>query len=369
MTAALDPAFWSGRRVLVTGHTGFKGAWATLLLARLGARVTGLALAPTEGARLADIACPVLEAETIGDIRDPALVESAMAAAAPEIVLHLAAQALVRPSYADPCATFATNVLGTAHVLDAARRCPSVRAIVVVTTDKVYENDEAGRPFVEDDRLGGHDPYGASKACAELVAQSFRRSFGDRPGAPPIATARAGNVIGGGDRSVDRIVPDIVAAWERGEALRLRHPRAVRPWQHVLEPLAGYLILAEALVARRRAAPPAVNFAPDPGASRSVAELVEAFGRAFGHSQGWVAQAGEHPHEAGLLTLSAERAERLLGWRPLLGFDETVAWTAAWYRAEREGGDLADVAGRQIESYLGRLAASRPAALAEARSA
>ena len=261
----------------------------------------------------------------------------------------------MRRSYEDPLGTFATNVIGTAHLLDAVRREPSIRAVVVVTSDKVYENHETGRPFSEEDRLGGHDPYSASKACAELLTSSYRSSFFANAGAPAIATARAGNVIGGGDWAADRLVPDIVRAYAAGGPVALRYPVSVRPWQHVLEPLAGYLLMAQAMASSPGFAVDSVNFAPCSGNFRTVAELVEAFGASFGSSQGWFAASGEHRHEARFLTLSANRAVSRLGWRPRLDFAETVAWTADWYKTYRQGGDVRRAALDQIDAYTARL--------------
>jgi CDP-glucose 4,6-dehydratase len=355
--SAVDASFWRGRRVFLTGPTGFKGAWLVLWLTGMGARVTGLSLPPHTDPSLFDLCARGRCSDIYGDIAEPALVARALADCAPEIVVHMAAQALVRPSYADPLGTYATNVMGTANVLQAARTMPGIRAVIVVTSDKVYENDGAGRPFSEDDRLGGHDPYSNSKACAELVTDSFRRCFfGD---ACRVATARAGNVIGGGDWSPYRVVRDIVEAFERGAPVALRYPRAVRPWQHVLDPLAGYLMLAQAMVAAPESTPAALNFGPDTQSFRSVSELVEAFTTRWGGRPGWRLDAGEHPHEASLLTLDATRARAILGWRPLLSFDEAVSWTADWYRAFWSGDDIGAVTRRQIDAFSERL--HRPA--------
>jgi CDP-glucose 4,6-dehydratase len=272
-----NTVFWRDRRVVLTGHTGFKGAWLTLWLNLMGARVTALALPPERPLCLYSLVRPALEAEVFADLRDPKPIADVVADARPEIVLHLAAQALVRPSYAAPCDTFATNVLGTAHVLEAVRKTPSVRAVLVVTTDKVYENLESGRPFVEDDRLGGHDPYSASKACTEILTASFRRSFFEPARRPIVATARAGNVIGGGDWSPFRILRDLVEAFEMGKPVPLRHPQAVRPWQHVLDPLSGYLMFAQSMVTCPRSRACNTEFRPRPselplgiGCGRSV---------------------------------------------------------------------------------------------------
>jgi len=351
---AFDPRFWHARRVLVTGHTGFKGAWLTLWLAGLGARVTGLSLPPHTDPSLFALCARDKCTDLCGDIADAALVARVLADCQPEIVIHMAAQALVRPSYADPLGTYATNVMGTANVLQAARSVGSVRALLVVTSDKVYENDGTGRLFAEGDRIGGHDPYSSSKACAEIVTHSFRQCFFE--GSCRVATARAGNVIGGGDWSPFRVVPDIVAAFAAGEPVALRYPTAVRPWQHVLDPLAGYLMLAQAMVTEPQSAPATLNFAPDADSFRSVSELVQAFTAHWGGRPGWRLDGGEHPREASLLTLDATRARTTLGWRPLLPFDDAVAWTADWYQAFRNGDDVGAVTRGQIAMFAQRLA-------------
>jgi CDP-glucose 4,6-dehydratase len=350
-----DALFWRDRRVIVTGHTGFKGAWLTLWLDSMGARVTALALPPESPLCLYSLVRPDLEAEVFGDLREPKPIADVVADARPEIVVHLAAQALVRRSYVSPCDTFATNVLGTAHLLDAVRHTPTVRAVVVATTDKVYENLEMARPFVEGDRLGGHDPYSASKACTEILTASFRQSFFEPSGGPAVATARAGNVVGGGDCSPYRVVSDIVKAFETEKPVALRHPQAVRPWQHVLDPLAGYLMLAQALFTNPDGVPPALNFGPDVQSLRSVSELVEAFTSRWGGRPGWRLDIGEHPHEAQFLSLDATAARELLDWRPSLSFDEAVSWTADWYRALWNSQDLGAITRGQIQLFSERL--------------
>jgi CDP-glucose 4,6-dehydratase len=346
--------FWRDRRVLLTGHTGFKGAWMSLWLRRLGARVTGLALPPVAEPNLWNIlGAGPRDAEggrsVFADIRDAELVGEIVARADPQIVIHMAAQALVRESYRDPLATYATNVMGTAALLQACRSLPRLECVVIVTSDKVYENHGEGRAFEESDRLGGHDPYSNSKACTELLTASFRDSFYGR--GPPIATARAGNVIGGGDWSEDRLIPDCIRALRSGKAVNLRFPDAIRPWQHVLEPLSGYLALAEGLVKAPGRTPRAVNFGPDPASFCTVREVVEAFSARFGGKPGWVRDPTPQPAEAHTLTLSSALAARSLGWRPALGIRETLSWTTEWYRAHRAGDDMLAFSEAQIARY------------------
>ena len=348
--------FWRQRRVFLTGHTGFKGAWLSLWLRELGATITGYALAPHTSPNLFTL-LGLDNRSIIADVRDIAALSAAMQEAAPHVVIHMAAQALVRESYSDPVATFATNVMGTAHVLEACRTLPHLQCCVVVTSDKVYENSGAhtdehggeGRAFEESDRLGGHDPYSNSKACSELVTGSFRDSFFQQ--GPPLATARAGNVIGGGDWSNDRLIPDCVRAFEAGVPVGLRYPDAIRPWQHVLEPLSGYIRLVEALVEAPAAAPRAVNFGPNPASFCTVREVVDAFSARFGGKPGWQRDAGVHPREAKVLTLSSSLAERSLGWRPTLDVAASLAWTADWYRAHMAGEDMLTFSQAQISRY------------------
>jgi len=350
-----DADFWGGRTVLLTGHTGFKGAWLHLWLRTMGAHVTGYALAPASEPNLWDIVGRGARS-IIGDIRDTDKVRAVVAAAAPQVVIHMAAQALVRESYRDPLGTYGTNVLGTATVLEACRGAPGLECVIIVTSDKVYENQGLGRAFVEDDRLGGHDPYSNSKACAELVTMSFRDSFFAH--GPPIASVRAGNVIGGGDWSVDRLVPDCVRALAAGVPVRLRYPDAVRPWQHVLEPLSGYLATARALVEAPATAPRAVNFGPDPDAFCTVRQVVDAFSARFGGKPGWERDGDHHPAEAAALTLSSAFAERALGWRPTLTIEESLSWTADWYAAHARGENMLAFSEAQLERYRTGLARS-----------
>jgi CDP-glucose 4,6-dehydratase len=348
-------AFWQGRRVLLTGHTGFKGAWMSVWLRTLGADATGLALAPATTPDLWSMVGGGVRS-VIGDITDAALVRDVIAQVRPQIVIHMAAQALVRDSYSDPLRTYATNVLGTANLLQACRFAPGLECVLVVTSDKVYESDGSGRAFLETDRLGGADPYSSSKACAELVTTSFRSSF--YADGPPIATARAGNVIGGGDWSADRLIPDCVRALAAGKPASLRYPDAVRPWQHVLEPLCGYLMLAEALAAAPESAPRAVNFGPDAASFCRVRDVVDAFSARFGGRPGWEHDATAHTAESQTLTLSSGLAEHALGWRPRLGIAEALAWTADWYRAHAAKEDMVKFSEAQIARY--RASSGRP---------
>jgi CDP-glucose 4,6-dehydratase len=346
--------FWRDRRVLLTGHTGFKGAWMSLWLRRLGARITGLALPPATEPNLWNMLVagpqgPQEPHSVIGDIRDPRLVGETVVRADPQIVIHMAAQALVRESYRDPLATYATNVMGTAALLQACRSLPRLECVVIVTSDKVYENHGEGRAFEEGDRLGGHDPYSNSKACAELLTSSFRDSF--YAGGPPIATVRAGNVIGGGDWSEDRLIPDCVRALKARQAVNLRYPDAIRPWQHVLEPLSGYLTLAECLVKAPEATPRAVNFGPNPASFCPVREVVDAFGARFSGRPGWVRDPATQPAEARALTLSSALAGRTLGWHPRLGIHESLSWTADWYLAHSAGENMRAFSEAQIARY------------------
>lgn len=347
----LNDGFWRERRVLLTGHTGFKGSWLLLLLEKLGAEVTGLSLAPDAGWLFDQIDGAGRCAHHVADIRDAAAVDAIVTAARPEVILHLAAQPLVRQSYLDPLETFGTNVLGTANVLQAARRVESLLAIVSVTTDKCYSNDGRATGYVETDRLGGHDPYSNSKACAELVTQCFRDSFFAARGVG-VASARAGNVIGGGDYAADRLIPDAVRALQAGRKPELRNPSAVRPWQHVLEPLSGYCLLAEKLAGSPSSFAKGWNFGPPSKDVASVAAVVGQLAKHWAQGGDYTPQPGDHPHEAELLTLDSSMATRELGWASRLSLGSAVDWTAEWYRARASGSDAAQLSLSQIRRYF-----------------
>lgn len=349
----MTPAFWKDRRVFVTGHTGFKGAWLVALLHHLGARVTGYALDPPtspslfEAARLADCV-----EDLRADVRDAQAVEDAMCQTESEMIIHLAAQSLVRTSYKNPLDTYATNVMGTAHVLNAAHRAMSA-VVLIATTDKVYAHGALGRPFREDDPLGGQaDPYSASKACAEMVAAQYVQTLGQTCS---VLTARAGNVIGGGDFADDRILPDAVRAFSRGERLALRYPQAVRPWQHVLDPLIGYLKLCERSFKKSHEFSGAWNFGPDVDHEWSVEELVQDFARHWPGAE-WQWQAGLHPPETHILRLDSSKARERLDWQCLLSMEEALRWSADFYQALARGADVRALMQQQIEDYLAKCA-------------
>lgn len=354
MTATSLSAAFAGRSVFVTGHTGFKGSWLSLWLARLGARVTGYALPPCTDPSMFELAnvADSLTQHKLADIRDPATLNAAMQAARPEVVFHLAAQPLVRLSYREPAETWSTNVMGTVHLLEAVRVCPSVKAVVVVTTDKCYENREWLWGYRENDPLGGSDPYSASKAGAELVVQSYRRSFFSR-GGPLLASARAGNVIGGGDWSEDRLIPDAARAVAARRPLLIRNPTATRPWQHVLESLHGYLLLASHLLAGEARFADAFNFGPDAADNLAVGDVLTRL-QAHWPELAWQMdpQAGSAPHEAGFLYLDSSKARRQLGWRPVWDLATGLGKTAAWYRTvEKNPGEARAITEQQLDEF------------------
>lgn len=361
LVTAPDRAVWQGRRVFMTGHTGFKGGWLSLWLAQLGATVRGYALAPYTTPNMLDAAkvSSVIE-DTRGDINDLAKLVASMTEFKPEIVIHMAAQPLVRLSYADPLGTYTTNVLGTAHVLEAVRKSPSVRAVVSVTTDKCYENKEWVYGYRETDPLGGYDPYSSSKACAEIVSAAYRQSFFNvakfaehRCG---VATARAGNVIGGGDWSDDRLIPDLVKGFLRGDTVRIRRPNSIRPWQHVLEPLWGYIRLAEELYKGNSACATAWNFGPHDDDAWPVGRIADKMVQVWGDGAQWVQDADPGAHEAGYLKLDASKARAQLGWHPSMRIGTTIEWLVQWYRAQQAGEDMHACTLAQIDEYVRRLA-------------
>lgn len=345
----LDKEFWKGRRVLVTGHTGFKGGWLTLLLTNMGAKVHGYSLAPEGPNTLFDVArlsdtCT----STIADIRDGDALQKAFNSFHPEIVIHLAAQSLVRRSYQEPLETFSVNVLGTCQVLEACRKAENLRAVLVTTTDKVYENPETGIPFKESDPLGGSEPYSLSKAATEMAVRAWRLGFLSQR-AVPTATMRSGNVIGGGDWSNDRLIPDAITSFLSGQRLVIRNPTAVRPWQHVVEPIYGYLLLAQRLVDGGEGLSPSFNFGPAAQQLLTVEDLVKGLVKRWGGDADWVVQsAADDLHEAGLLTLDSELANCQLGWKPTGRVDQALDFTVDWYRLWNSGVGAAELQGLMI---------------------
>jgi CDP-glucose 4,6-dehydratase len=350
--AGVDPGFWRDRRVLVTGHTGFKGAWLALWLQLLGARATGFSAGVRTQPSLYELARVGEGMESIeGDVRDPEAIAAALSASAPELVLHMAAQPLVRRSYAEPRETYEINVMGTVNVLDAVRRNDhGVRAIVNVSSDKCYENREWEWGYRENEPMGGHDPYSSSKGAAELITDAFRRSFFSDPQGTRLASARAGNVIGGGDWGEDRLVPDIMLAAIADEPVRVRNPGSIRPWQHVLNPLSGYLVLAQALWDSPEHAC-GWNFGPGDEDARSVGWIVERMGELWPRELRFELDDGPHPHEARYLKLDSSRARARLGWRPPVGLEQALASIVEWYRQLRDGADMRAVTLGQIEAF------------------
>jgi CDP-glucose 4,6-dehydratase len=336
---------WQGRRVFLTGHTGFKGGWLALWLASRGAQIRGYALDPETTPNLFTAAAvgDVLE-DVRGDIRDAAKLEASLKEFAPEVVFHLAAQPLVRRSYADPLGTYATNVMGTAHVLEAVRKTASVRAVLCVTTDKCYENNESGMPYRETDPLGGYDPYSSSKACAEIVSAAYRSSYFSvgrlNEHEVLLATARAGNVIGGGDWSEDRLVPDLIRGFQAKLAVLIRKPDAFRPWQHVLDPLHGYILLAEGLLKRETRLATAYNFGPNDADTWPVERIATKLVELWDDGAAWTRDSESGPHETQSLRLDASKARKELGWQPRLNIETALEWTAAWYKSWELGADM-----------------------------
>ncbi len=344
--------FWRGRRVLLTGHTGFKGSWLALWLHSRGAAVTGYSLAPPTDPSLFELArVGELTTSTEADVRDLAQLERAVASHRPEVVIHMAAQSLVRRSYADPVETYETNVMGTVNVLEAARRAADPpRVVVNVTTDKIYENPELDKPFREDEPKGGRDPYSNSKAASELVTAAYRASFFESGTPTAVASARAGNVIGGGDWGEDRLLPDLIRGALEGRSVPIRNPEAIRPWQHVLNPLSGYLRLAEAMW-ESPAYAEAWNFGPDERDEVSVRHVAERLSELWDGGIGWEHDRGEHPHEAHYLRLDSSKARERLGWSPRWDLDSALESIAAWYRGWRGGADPRALVLKQVEAF------------------
>lgn len=352
----LNPEFWRDKRVLLTGHTGFKGSWLSLWLQSLGAQVVGYALVPPTIPSLfevANVGCGMTS--ILGDIRDMGQLQAVFADHRPEIVIHMAAQPLVRYSYQNPVETYATNVMGTVHLLDAVRNTPGVKAVVNITTDKCYENREWVWGYREDEPMGGYDPYSNSKGCAELVSSSYRSSFFNASSyaqhGVALATVRAGNVIGGGDWAQDRLIPDILAAFEQGRFVDIRNPHAIRPWQHVLEPLRGYLTLAERLFEQGPSFAEGWNFGPNDEDSKPVGWIVEQMAGLWGSDALWQVDTGEHPHEAHYLKLDISKARSRLDWHPALRLNDALRLIIDWSKQRQAGADMRELTLAQIHAY------------------
>lgn len=348
--------FWHGKRVFLTGHTGFKGAWLSIWLQELGAEVTGFALAPPTDPSLFEVAAVGKHMRSIiGDVRDGDALKNAMVEARPEILLHLAAQPLVRYSYLNPIETYSTNVMGLVHLFEAVRACPSVRSVVNVTSDKCYENKEWPWGYRETEPMGGYDPYSNSKGCAELVTASYRNSYFNpatySDHGIALATARAGNVIGGGDWAQDRLIPDMLRAIQRGESVQIRNPAAIRPWQHVLEPLSGYLTLAEALFSEGVDFAEGWNFGPHDTDAKPVEWIIERLTKSWGQGAGWALDGQPQPHEATYLKLDCSKARARLAWHPRWNIGETIEKIVDWHKAAERGDDMRAMTVAQINTY------------------
>lgn len=352
----VKPDFWHGRKVFLTGHTGFKGSWLSLWLKRLGAEVTGYALPPSTVPSLFVLAGVEKDMHSVmADVRDAKKLEWELSSSGAEIVIHMAAQPLVRHSYADPVQTYATNVMGTVHLCEAVRRSPKVRAVLNVTSDKCYENKERADGYREGEPLGGNDPYSSSKACSELICAAYRYSYFSKTssgsGQVALATVRAGNVIGGGDWAPDRLVPDVLAAFEAGHPARIRNPGASRPWQHVLEALGAYLSLCERLCEQGDEFAQAWNIGPRESDAWPVGQLVDRLAQMWGGSAKWECDKTPHPHEAKRLQLDTAKARNRLGWRPLLDVESSLVWTVEWEKARLAGADMREYTHQQIDLY------------------
>jgi CDP-glucose 4,6-dehydratase len=353
LKAQIDHSFWQGKRVFLTGHSGFKGAWLTLWLHHLGATVKGFSLEPPTTPSLFVVAniSRIIDS-VVGDIRDAQSITTHMREFNPDVLIHMAAQPLVRHSYTDPVTTYSTNVMGTVHVLEAARLCPNLRAIVNVTTDKCYENREWEWGYRENEPMGGHDPYSNSKGCAELVSAAYRNSFLNTPTSPALATARAGNVIGGGDWADDRLIPDILRAFSASEAVVVRNPRATRPWQHVLEPLSGYLILAQALYESGHDYAEGWNFGPRDQDARPVEWILEKMINQWGADAHWQLDECAQPHEAKYLKLDISKAQMRLNWSPTWTLEYTLEKIVAWHHAWLAQQDMFALSIDEIKHYM-----------------
>ena len=352
LNGKVSPTFWKNKRIFLTGHTGFKGSWLSLWLQEMGAQVKGFSLAPHTTPNLFDEAKVKdgMESE-IGDIRDLQLITESMRAFDPEIVIHMAAQPLVRLSYSEPVETYATNVMGTIHVLEAARKCKNLKSIVAITTDKCYENKEWPWGYRENEPMGGHDPYSSSKGCCELLISSYRNSFFNTPESASLASVRAGNVIGGGDWSDDRLIPDILKAFEKSDPVVVRNPLSTRPWQHVLEPLSGYLVLAEKLYQDGDQFAEAWNFGPRDEDCQSVAYILDKMIATWGQGASWEMDANSHPHEAGFLKLDCSKAKQKLHWEPKWNLAFTLTSIVKWHKAFLQNENIRLICQNEIKSY------------------
>lgn len=353
--AFIDPTFWAGKKVFLTGHTGFKGGWLSLWLSSMGARVTGYALAPNTTPNLFDVLAidSLVERSYIADIRDLTSLQQAMSDAEPDVVIHMAAQPLVRYSYVNPVETYATNTMGTVHVLESARSIKSIRATVIVTTDKCYENREWVWAYRENEPMGGYDPYSSSKGCAELITSAYRNSyFSGSESLNKIASARAGNVIGGGDWSEDRLIPDAIKAFEADLPLIIRNPLATRPWQHVLEPLSGYMMLAQALYQKGSSFASSWNFGPTDQDNRTVEEVVNGLIDLWGQNARWVQESSNQFHEANFLKLDCSKARLQLGWRPKWSLEISMKKIVEWQQAFQARENMHEITLSQIHQYM-----------------
>jgi CDP-glucose 4,6-dehydratase len=349
----IDPAFWNGRRVFLTGHTGFKGAWTSFVLRQLGAKIFGFSLPPDQESGLfvrGRLASDIHHA--IGDVRDLNALHAALSSSHPSIVIHMAAQSLVRRSYVEPLETYGTNVMGTANLLEAVRRVQGIQAVVIVTSDKCYENTGSIWAYRETDPMGGADPYSSSKGCAELVTSAYRHSFFSGNQRPKIASARAGNVIGGGDWAQDRLVPDAIRAFMADKALEIRNPAAVRPWQHVLDPVCAYLSLAQRLMEPENSLDEGWNFGPAAASNVPVRTVIKGLIKRWGAPARWTQDRRDHPQEAHFLSLDCTKARLRLGWQPVLELEDALDLTVEWYRAFAAGDDVRSVTLEQIGKVL-----------------